>query len=120
MYQTLIWQHSQETERPDQSLDLLDCSDDLNRLLSAAVVNRHFCRKLLLAPLDAVAAGYNGYQFVLTDFELSVLASIHASSMADFARLLIQRLKHAAQASADCQVRHPTPVRVTQAHVRSE
>lgn len=92
MNQLSPWQVSEQNRQSEKLADWLECSDDLNRLLSAAVVNRSFCRKLLAAPADAVAEGYNGYRFVLTKREMDVLDAIRAQTIADFAQELFRRL----------------------------
>lgn len=73
--------------------DDFNCSDDLNRLLSAAVVNRRFRRRLLQSPQMAVAEGYDGYSFDLSSRELEVVYTVRAVSLADFARQLIGQLQ---------------------------
>ena len=92
MNQLAPWQVSEQNRQSEKLADWLECSDDLNRLLSAAVVNRSFCRKLLAAPTEAVAEGYNGYRFMLTEREMDVLDAIRAQTIADFAQELIWRL----------------------------
>ena len=67
------------------------CSDELNRLLSAAVVNQEFCRKLLATPLKAIKDGYCGYVFDLPPNELQTLASLSCVSLDDFARQLLSQ-----------------------------
>lgn len=70
----------------------VECSDELNRLLSAAIVNRNFCRKLLTSPLAAISEGYCGYQFQLPEREARIVATIRSLSLDDFARQLIAKL----------------------------
>lgn len=65
------------------------CSDGLNRLLCAAVVNENFCRMLLASPVAAMREGYQGYQFDLDEREVNALAAIRSVSLDDFARQLI-------------------------------
>jgi len=60
----------------------------LSRLLTAAVVNREFCRLLLANPAMAVAIGYNGEPFELAAEEQELIISINATSLADFAKQL--------------------------------
>lgn len=70
-------------------------SRDMNRLLTAAVVNHKFCSLLLNDPLEAVAKGYNGETFELTAEEVQLLHAIKASSLCDFAKqLLTKNLGH--------------------------
>jgi hypothetical protein len=63
------------------------CSE-YSRILSAAVVNHHFRQMLLSDPVKAVASGYSGEKFNLNHEDRSRLASIHASSLAEFAAQL--------------------------------
>jgi hypothetical protein len=79
---------------------------ELSRLLSAAVVNKKFCRLLLTDPEIALASGYNGESFRLAKEEHELIMSIRAQNLADFARQLTHnhsgvnrtRTKHAAMA----------------------
>lgn len=63
-------------------------SNGLNRVFAAAIVNKQFCDMLLKDPKEALKKGYLGETFVLTPEEISVIASIRASSLAEFAREL--------------------------------
>jgi len=62
-----------------------ESSSGVNRLLSAAVVNRDFCRLLLSDPEWALRSGYRGEIFDLSDDDVSLVCSIKASSLRDFA-----------------------------------
>jgi hypothetical protein len=87
-------QHNfQEEVNNERRTDNFNCSDDLNRLLFAAVVNRRFRRKLLQTPRKAVVAGYDGYSFDLPPWELDAIYNIRAAFLADFAQQLIARLQ---------------------------
>lgn len=66
-------------------------SKDMNRLLTAAVVNHKFCSLLLNDPLEAVAKGYNGETFELTAEEVQMLHAIKASSLRDFVKQLLTK-----------------------------
>lgn len=90
-----------ETVNRNQSTDDFNCSDDLNRLLSAAVVNRRFRRKLLRSPRRAVAEGYDGYVFDLPQWELEALCNTQAISLSDFAQQLIAQLQQRESRIAD-------------------
>ncbi len=58
---------------------------EISRILTAAVINESF-RKLLLANPDlALSSGYRGVPFHLAKEERTRLASIRASSLAEFA-----------------------------------
>jgi hypothetical protein len=61
---------------------------ELSRLITAAVVNRQFCNLLLANPAMALATGYNGEAFHLASEEQELVASIRATSLADFAKQL--------------------------------
>lgn len=85
-------QRRQRNHAIPQQPGVIQCSDELNRLLSAAVVSKNFCRKLLASPPAAIAEGYCGYQFDLPEQESSLLATIRSVSLDDFARQLISGL----------------------------
>jgi hypothetical protein len=61
---------------------------ELSRLLTAAVVNRSFCKLLLTNPAKALDKGYNGESFRLAREEQDLILSIQAHSLADFAKQL--------------------------------
>jgi hypothetical protein len=63
---------------------------ELSRLLAAAVVNPSFCSQLLVDPQAAIDNGFRGESFFLSDAERYSVLSIHADSLADFARQIIQ------------------------------
>lgn len=63
---------------------------ELNRLLTAAVINRNFCELLLSDPANALANGYNGEYFHLANEEKARLLSIRARSLEEFARRLLE------------------------------
>ena len=63
-------------------------SPEYSRILSAAVINNSFRQKLLKDPVKAVCGGYSGEDFNLNNEDKNRLASIHASSLADFAAQL--------------------------------
>jgi hypothetical protein len=58
---------------------------ELNRLLSAAIVNPTFCKKLLQDPSGAIASGYHGQQFALTPEEISLVSGVKAKGLQDLA-----------------------------------
>jgi hypothetical protein len=64
-------------------------SGGLNALLSAAVVNKHFCALLLTNATLALAAGYAGQAFDLTPEERQLVLTIQAGSLVEFSRQLI-------------------------------
>jgi len=61
---------------------------ELSRLLTAAVISSQFRKMLLTNPDKAIAAGYGGESFQLPREERKRLASIHATSLAEFASQL--------------------------------
>jgi hypothetical protein len=63
---------------------------EYSRILSAAVVNHHFRQMLLSDPGKAVSTGYSGEKFNLDREDRSRLASIRATSLAEFAAQLSQ------------------------------
>ncbi|MDP2966785.1 MAG: hypothetical protein Q8N39_12240 [Pelolinea sp.] len=65
-------------------------SPEYSRILSAAVINNSFRQMLLKDPIKAVCGGYSGENFNLNNEDKSRLASIRASSLADFAAQLSQ------------------------------
>lgn len=61
---------------------------EISRILTAAVINHSFCNLLLSNPAKAIAAGYRGQPFHLPKDDRVRLASIQASSLAEFAAQL--------------------------------
>lgn len=83
-----------ETSAP---LDYSSRNDELNRLLSAAVVSKSFCDMLLTSPEVALASGYQGEKFELADADRSWLFSIKPTSLVDLAANMVihqQNLSH--------------------------
>ncbi len=66
-------------------LDYSSRNDELNRLLSAAVVSKSFRNVLLTSPEVALASGYQGETFNLSDADRRWLFSTKATSLVDFA-----------------------------------
>lgn len=64
-------------------------NSEINRLLTAAVVNRRFCRLLLSNPLAALAGGYRGEAFNLHPGDVKRISGIRATSLRDFALQLL-------------------------------
>jgi hypothetical protein len=60
-------------------------SPDLSRLFAAAVVSPDFCQTLLHDAAAALATGYMGHSFALSAAEESLVLSIEANTLADFA-----------------------------------
>jgi len=65
----------------------------LHRLFAAAIVSNQFRDTLLRKPEEALANGYLGQSFLLTDRERVVIKSIRAENLADFAQKVNQALK---------------------------
>lgn len=70
-------------------LDYPSRNDELNRLLSAAVVSKSFRNMLLVNPEIAVASGYQGESFNLSDEDRSWLSSMRPTSLVDFAANMV-------------------------------
>ncbi len=66
---------------------------EINRLLTAAVVNRRFCRLLLNNPLAALTSGYRGQAFNLNPGDMKRISAIRATSLRDFALQLLVTLE---------------------------
>ena len=67
----------------------------LHRLFAAAVVNSQFRETLLCEPESALANGYLGQSFSLTDQEKMIVRTTHAKDLTDFAQKVNQALKTA-------------------------
>ena len=76
-----------ETNKPAKNTA---SSTEYSRILSAAVINSSFRKMLLSDPLKAVSGGYSGEEFHLQNEEKDRLASIQATSLAEFAAQLSQ------------------------------
>ena len=73
---------------------------EYSRILTAAVINLQFRQLLLSNPAKAIDAGYCGESFQLAREEKKRLASIRATTLADFATQLRQALDYGAPAHA--------------------
>ena len=67
----------------------------LPRLFAAAIVNDQFRETLLHKPEEALAHGYLGQSFMLSDREVSIIKSIHANTLTDLAKKVNHALKNA-------------------------
>ena len=65
----------------------------LHRLFTAAIVNSQFREKLLSEPEMALAGGYLGQTFTLTDQEKMIVSNVRARDLTDFAQKVNQALK---------------------------
>jgi hypothetical protein len=63
----------------------------LHRLFAAAIVSNQFRETLLREPEAALANGYLGQKFVLTDREETIIKSVRANTLTDLA----QKVNHA-------------------------
>src|SRR4030043_71396 len=70
-------------------LDYLSRNDELNRLLSAAVVSKSFRNMLLANPEIAVTSGYQGETFNLSEEDQSWLYSIRPANLVDLAANMV-------------------------------
>jgi hypothetical protein len=66
----------------------------LQRLFAAAVVNDQFRETLLRKPEEALANGYLGQTFLLSDREKMLIQSIRADSLTDLAQQVNRALKN--------------------------
>ena len=64
---------------------------EISRLLTAAVINKKFCKMLLNDPAKALDKGYYGEAFRLAKDEKEELTSIHAKSLVEFATQLTEK-----------------------------
>jgi hypothetical protein len=71
--------------------DLREIHPEYSRILSAAVINRNFREKLLTDPVQAVASGFNGESFHLTENEKKELTALKGLTLSEFA-LQISRI----------------------------
>jgi len=85
-------------------LDYLGQNDEMNRLLSAAVVSKSFRNMLLTSPEIALASGYQGEKFNLSDADRSWLFSIKPVSLVDLAANMLTRQQNLSQ---ECPVEVP-------------
>jgi len=65
----------------------------LHRLFAAAIVSNQFRATLLREPERALANGYLGQTFPLTDQEQKIIKTIRAENLTDFAQQVNQALK---------------------------
>ena len=65
----------------------------LHRLFAAAIVSDQFRKTLLNKPEEALANGYLGQTFTLTDREKMIIKSIRADTLTDLAQQVNRALK---------------------------
>ncbi len=85
-------------------LDYPSRNDELNRLLSAAVVSKSFRNLLLVNPEIAVASGYQGESFNLSDEDRNWLFSMRPASLVDLAANMVT---YQQKVSQECLVKLP-------------
>ena len=71
---------SSQPDTPDQ--------EAINRLLSAAVINRRYCELLLSQPAEALAVGFRGEIFQFSQAKHNLILSHQAQSLPALALLL--------------------------------
>ncbi len=64
-------------------------TNDINRLIAAAVIDREFCALLLTNPVRAIGQGYYGERFQLSEETAARISGIQAASLSEFARQLV-------------------------------
>ncbi len=90
-------------------LDYSARNDELNRLLSAAVVSKKFRNVLLTSPDVALASGYQGEKFNLSDADRSWLISVKPASLVDLAANMVTYQQQLSQESPVKVPLQPTP-----------
>jgi hypothetical protein len=70
-------------------LEYSSSNDEMNRLLCAAVVSKSFRSMLMTNPEIAVATGYQGESFNLSDEDRGWLTSIRPANLVDLAANLV-------------------------------
>lgn len=91
--QSMVHEFVLHTAQVGNAPAAVQTSPEINRLLTAAVVNRRFCRLLLTNPLAALTGGYRGEAFRLNPLEVKRISAIRATSLRDFARQLLVNLE---------------------------
>jgi hypothetical protein len=71
------------------NLDYPSTNDEMNRLLCAAVVSKSFRSMLISNPEIAVASGYQGESFNLSDEDRSWLFSMRPANLIDLAANMV-------------------------------
>lgn len=63
---------------------------EFGRLMHAAVINKHFCDRLLENPIDCIEAGYCGEYFNFPFEIVNSLRQINVKSLEEFANHIIK------------------------------
>jgi hypothetical protein len=95
--------------QPCTQLDYSARNDELNRLLSAAVVSKSFRNTLLTSPEIALATGYQGETFNLSDADRSWLFSIKPTNLVDLAADMVTYQQKLSQEIPVNVAMRPTP-----------
>lgn len=85
-------------------VDYASHNDELNRMLCAAVVSKSFRNMLLVNPEIAVASGYQGEKFNLSDEDRSWLFSLRPTNLVDLAASMVN---YQQKANQECPVKLP-------------
>jgi hypothetical protein len=64
----------------------------MRRVLVAASIHADFCRLLLTDPCQAIAVGFGGERFVLSEATLVTLSTIQAETLAEFIHTLNEKI----------------------------
>lgn len=82
------------------SMNASRAHQEYSRILTAAVINMQFRQLLLSNPGKAIESGYGGETFSLAREEKKRVASIRATTLAEFASQLSQVLDYGSAAMA--------------------
>jgi hypothetical protein len=74
-------------------------TNEISRLLAAAVVSRQFCALLLNDPARAISSGYAGEHFSLSTEEYQFVLAAKATTLPEFAQHLCKLLPTSTQGS---------------------
>lgn len=85
-------------------LEYPSSNDEMNRLLCAAVISKSFRSMLMTNPEIAVASGYQGESFNLSEEDRSWLSSARPANLVDFAADLVI---HQQKLSQESRVKMP-------------
>ncbi len=72
-----------------EQLDYPSANDELNKVLCAAVISKSFRKMLLSNPEIALASGYQGESFHLSDEDRSWLFSTRPANLVDLAANMV-------------------------------
>jgi hypothetical protein len=78
-------------------LECTSSNDEMNRLLCAAVVSKSFRSMLMTNPEIAIASGYQGETFNLSDEDRGWLSSIRPANLVDLAASMVSHQQNTHQ-----------------------